>query len=229
MLCTQWALVKTQGRVATVEPLRCRSWSCDHCRPMRRKQCIREAAHGEPNAFITLTVNPAHFDSEADRAQALVRAWREVRRLACKKYGYKSIPFYAVFERCESGEPHLHILARVPWIDQGWLSKTMERLNGAPVVDIRRIDKARKPQNYIAKYVGKDLSPFEGCKRYWKSLDWLLTKTRQAWEDLRTDCTCEVWKMSVWDASMAISRWGPSLTPITLDGPFSVLIRRRRC
>lgn len=217
-------LVKRNRETITCEPLRCRSWQCEHCNPMRRKRCIREAAHGEPNTFITLTVNPEWFDTPHDRAKALVRAWREVRRLACKKYGYDRIPFYAVFEKCESGEPHLHILARVPWIDHGWLSATMARLNGAPVVDIRRIDKARKPQRYIAKYLGKDLCPFEGVKRYWKSLDWLDTKTRSEWICNFPADDFEVWRMSFYDAMIAARKQGVALTPYSREGPYVVAL-----
>jgi len=228
MLCTQWTLVKTQSRIITAEPLRCRSWQCDHCRPIRRKRCINEAAHGEPATFITLTVNPAHLSSPDERAQALVSAWREVRRLAKKKWHYKTIPFYAVFERTKAGEPHLHILSRIRWLDQAWLSNVMKRLIGAPICDVRPVDKGRNPGRYIAKYIGKDLTQFAGVKRYWRSLDWLETEARRIWEDERPVCDIAVWKMCLYDAVVALAHLGTPLSKFEPETAFSVLRGRRK-
>lgn len=211
MLCTRYTLVKRNPKIITAEPLRCRSWQCPHCNPIRRQKCIREAAHGEPTTFITLTANPAFESSPDRRACALAAAWREVRRRACKKYGYDNIPFYCVFEKTKKGEPHLHILARVKWIDQKWLSAQMAELTQSPIVDVRAIDKGRAPARYIAKYIGKDLTPFKGTKRYWRSLDWLDTDTRRSWLEDFPPCDVEVWKMALYEAALALNRsYGPT-------------------
>lgn len=225
MLCTDLTLVKYNRSDITAEPLRCRSWQCEHCRPLRRKRCIREAAHGDPETFITLTANPAHLASPDERARALVKAWREVVRRAKKKYGYKTVPFYAVFEKTKRGEPHLHILCRLTWIDQGWLSSVMNELTTAPICDVRRIDKGRAPAKYIAKYLGKDLVPFQGVKRYWRSLDWLDTKTHQEWLEEIPQCDIEVWRMSFYDACCALRKRHEPLTIYQNESPF--VVRRR--
>lgn len=229
MLCTDLTLVKHDKTSSTAEPLRCRSWQCEHCNPLRRKRLVREAAHGEPRTMITLTVNPSVLGSPTERAQALVAAWREVRRQAKKRYGYKKISFLAVFERTKRGEPHLHILSRVKWIDHSWLSNLMKSLIGAPVVDIRHVDKARNVARYVSKYIGKDPQPFEGCKRYWRSLDWLQTKTREQWEADLPPGDIEVWRMSFYDACLVLRKQGLPLTRFTSEGPFVVLRRRRAC
>lgn len=172
MFCSEWSLVKHEGYKRTITPLYCNSWKCEICQPRRRARLFRQAANGKPNTFITLTVNPAVGDGPNERAQALANAWRVVVRRAKARYGYDHIPYLCVFEATKYGEPHLHILARVKWIDQAWLSNQMDLLIDAPVVDIRRVTNQKAVGSYIAKYVGKDPHHFGGTKRYWCTQDW---------------------------------------------------------
>lgn len=174
MLCTDLTLVNVQPDQIMVMPLRCRCWSCDHCQPMRKAQLVAQALNGQPNTFITLTSNPKVGKSPEDRARLLVTAWRKIRRDARKKYGYKSLPFMAVFEATKKGEPHLHILAYVKWLDQAWLSSRMKKYADAPIVDVRRIEHQGRMAMYVSKYVGKEPHHFKGTKRYWTSLDWVV-------------------------------------------------------
>jgi hypothetical protein len=156
--------------------LRCKSWGCDECQPRRKAQLIALAKSGKPDTFITLTVNPGTLLDPARRARALARAWPKVVKAAKKKYGYKSIPYLCVFEATKKGEPHLHILCRVKWIDQGWLSNQMDRLIGAKIVDIRRVRSTGQAAHYISKYVGKEPGHFNSCKRYWRTQDYEIEK-----------------------------------------------------
>ena len=183
MFCREASLVKYDARVTVATPLYCRSWGCDECQPARKRQLVALAASGRPTSFITLTVNPASGGSSRARARRLVDAWRVVVRRAKKKYGYRSIPYLAVFEATKAGEPHLHILARVRWIDQRWLSAQMRTLIDAPIVDIRRVKGKRMISSYIAKYVGKEPGKFGTCKRYWRTRDYQvdLPQPRDDW------------------------------------------------
>ncbi len=187
MLCQEWVLVKNQGRTLTAEPLKCRCWSCELCQPLRCSRLKRQAFLGRPDTFLTLTVNPDRNNSPDDRAQELSRAWRLLRLRTMRRYGYKALPFLAVFEKTKAGEPHLHILLRCKWIDQKWASAVMAELIGAPIVDVRRIAGASKIINYIAKYIGKEPHSFKGTKRYWASRDWELPDVREdeapPWDD----------------------------------------------
>jgi len=157
-------------------PLCCRSWTCDYCRPKRKKQVVAQATSGHPEVFITLTVKPDEGSEPKDRARRLSRAWRVIVARARRHYGYKHIPYFAVFEATELGEPHLHILARVKWIDQRWLSRQLEDITGAPIVDIRKVRSAKKAARYIGKYVGKAPGKFGTLKRYWATRSWSETK-----------------------------------------------------
>ncbi len=141
---------------------------------MRQQQLVELAKSGKPTTFITLTVNPATGYSPASRARALVKAWREVVKRACKKYGYSSIPYLCVFEATKRGEPHLHILCRVKWIDQPWLSNQMKALIQAPIVHIRQVKSTGQIASYVSKYIGKEPHRFASCKRYWRTQSWEL-------------------------------------------------------
>ncbi len=176
MLCSESSMVNRGLDGIQAVTLRCRAWTCDLCAESRRKQLVALAKSGNPTTFITLTVNPSELDGPHSRARSLADAWRKIIRLLRKKYGYLKIPYFCVFEATKNGEPHLHILARVGWISQKWLSKEMRKLINAPVVDIRRVKNSKKLAYYVSKYCGKEPHRFATCKRYWTTQNWELTK-----------------------------------------------------
>lgn len=172
MLCTEGALRQDLPDRRRYITLYCRSWHCDVCAPRRKRQVIREALAGKPRTFVTLTSRRVPRKDADSAARELKRAWCIVRRSAQRRERREKHPYFAVFEKTKHGWPHLHILTRSRWIDQRWLSDEMERLIGAPVVHVRRIRGRRKAAYYVAKYLGKDPTAFQGCKRYWRTLDW---------------------------------------------------------
>jgi len=174
MFCGEWALVKRSFRSAAVIPLKCKCWTCDECRPCRTKRLVEEAKRGVPTLFITLTSRRRAGLTPDQAAEALVAAWRRVRREYTREHGAGSLAFLAVFEETKRGWPHLHIVARCKWLSQKWLSKRMGDLHGSPVVDVRRIHGLRKVAAYVTKYISKNPHRFTGVKRYWRSLDYLL-------------------------------------------------------
>ncbi len=176
MLCSEASMVNSGWDGLQAVSLRCRSWGCPLCSESRRKQLVALAKSGDPNTFITLTVNPAFGSSPFDRAHRLADAWRVIVRLVKAKYGYKELPYFCVFEATKNGEPHLHILCRVKWISQQWLSDTMKTLMMAPIVDIRRVRNKNKLAYYVSKYCGKAPHRFTTCKRYWTTRDYELTR-----------------------------------------------------
>jgi len=172
LLCREFSIVKDHDHGIYAAPLCCRSWTCDYCRPERKARVKYQAQLGKPDTFITLTTNPARGSSAAARAAELVVAWRQFVKHAKKLYGYASIPYFAVFEATKLGQPHLHILCRVKWIDQRILSAFMRDRINAPIVDIRRTLAADSAARYITKYLGKAPAKFGTCKRYWQTRDY---------------------------------------------------------
>jgi len=205
MLCSEAVLVNHGIEEARAVTLKCRSWSCELCQPDRKRDLIALAKGGRPNVFITLTVNPASSTGPVERARGLVKAWRLIVKRAKARHGYKKIAYFCVFEATKKGEPHLHILSDVPWLDQKWLSRQMAELTDAPIVDIRKVRSPAHVAHYIAKYIGKAPQKFGTLKRYWYtrfwdadpfepeppagnwSKNWIIKKTslealREAWE-----------------------------------------------
>jgi len=170
---TPYSLVKQSGRKIKITPLRCKCWSCKRCAPLKKKQLRWMALKGRPTKMITLTVSSQAGPTPTARARSLVTAWRQVRRKARKEFRQSKIEFLAVFEKTEAGEPHLHILTRMQYVPQAWLSAQMGKLICSPIVHIRAIKSKKVASWYVSKYVAKDPTRFEGTKRFWRSFDYM--------------------------------------------------------
>lgn len=153
-------------------PRNCNAWTCDVCRPKRRKRLIAEVLSGRPNRFITITCRENQFASPDIGARELAYAWkRVVQRWRRLKPGNKC-QYFCVMEAQVNGWPHIHIAWRGPWIDQPWLKAQMAELINSPHVDVRLIRDQQKVAWYVAKYVGKSPHKFTTSKRYWCSRDY---------------------------------------------------------
>lgn len=85
----------------------------------------------------------------------------------------------AVFELTKIGTPHLHVAARIQWIDQAWLSLQWQHYLNSPIVDVRRIDQKRRAAGYVSKYIGKEPTRIGQCKRYWFSRNYFIEPKRE--------------------------------------------------
>lgn len=148
----------------------CKSWFCEHCAPIRKRQLQAQAANGKPNRFITLTSKYRPETMTPDEAaQQLVHAWRMVVQKGKRDKIFDDIQYIAVFEETKRGWPHLHILARCSWVAQDWLSYHMEKYANSPIVDVRKVKSRKRAAWYISKYTAKAPHRFNGCKRYWRT------------------------------------------------------------
>lgn len=87
MFCDEATKVKLGEREAYLRPLLCRRWTCDECAPRRAAALRWKARNGRPNTFITLTVKVGQYDTPEKAAEALVAAWRLIRRRAIQEAG----------------------------------------------------------------------------------------------------------------------------------------------
>ena len=158
----------------------CRSWSCPDCAKFRRRKLVAQARSGNPNKFITLTVNPHWFEGPNDRAARLARAWRDIVREFRRRNPHQEAEYMAVFEATKHGEPHLHIMWRGGFIAQRWLSSQMQKRMGAKIVDVRQVDNQERVAAYCAKYISKRPIRFGNCKRFWRSKNYLPKKDARA-------------------------------------------------
>jgi hypothetical protein len=178
--CNSYSLVKCTAQHLVVASLKCKTWGCPECKPARLRELRWYARRGRPDMFLTLTCSTRFGYSRHHRAQKLKHAFAMLRQAVKRRWRVASFPFIAVFEEHESGEPHLHILCRMRFIPQKWISKFMRKHLGSPVVDVRRITSQRAAINYVTKYIADAPARYEHCKRYWSSHDWLVEPAQDA-------------------------------------------------
>jgi hypothetical protein len=150
---------------------------------LNRRRIIALGKSGKPTAFLTLTVSSTAYETPDDAARDLKRAWCALRRRMQRFCPGRKIPFLAVFEKHKSGFPHMHLLIRAPFIPvaklrEWWTQITEHSWN----VNIMALG-TRGLVAYACKYIGKDLSAFQGCKRWWRSHDFN-EKTEETEEEL---------------------------------------------
>ena len=174
MLCSELSLVKGNRLNLEACVLKCKCWGCENCEPGRRENLRQMALAGQPNKFLTLTVNPKHGVDADERARALLWAWRVLVKRMQRKLKTRTIPYLWVMEATKNGEPHLHILMRCGYVDQGFVSACMAELINAPIVHIRAIKEQSKMAAYVAKYCSKDARRFAGCKRFGYTKGWIV-------------------------------------------------------
>lgn len=225
MFCREYTLVKSTPTEITGGPLKCRSWGCDLCHGERRSQLIAMALAGKPNIFLTLTIRSAPDDDPADQARRLSHAWRLLRKRILRWKGIKRLPFIAVFEEHESGQPHLHLLLRSKYLPQDDLSEIMRELLDSPVVWIESVKGKNKTAAYCAKYCGKANHRFGNAKRYWRSQDYDLT-TFQKREENEQDHA--IWLIARLDIDTWVYNQTAECGEGELDGREWYRFRRRR-
>lgn len=198
-ICREWSLVKQAPQERRSKPLYCRSWNCSTCRPKRKSQLLALAASGEPDRFLTLTVNPRIGADPEARLKLLSHAWKVLVKRLRRIHGPGAIEYLAVVEATKRGEPHLHILLRSPYIPWRLISAAMQELIAAPIVDIRKIKDGRQVVSYVAKYVTKAPEQFGHAKRYWHSKGYELDRKTEKFEPWEPTYRWTICRMSEHD------------------------------
>lgn len=205
-MCGNMTLISERAEGVKAVRLRCQSWTCNYCAPRRRKRLMKEAGLGLPNKLLTITANPAEFETPDQAAQALSLAWRRCRDTLKRFHGHKAVECMMIFEKHKSGWPHLHILLRSNFIPQRWISAYFARRLNSPIVDIRAIKTKRQAINYVAKYIGKDPHRFKGVKRYWRTKFYTPPREKKKKSE-------HPWRVSAASIEMWLYRFGLIVSP----------------
>lgn len=172
MLCSEAIAVNRGGFLRAAAILKCKRWSCELCQDRNRWAVLMAVQRGKPNRMLTLTCSHSQYETPAEAARDMVRGLRALRKRMSRQWPDKKFPMCVVFEAHKSGWPHMHIAMRCEWISISWLKEAWEEITGAFSVNIRFIPDVGRIASYVAKYMGKDLHHFEGCKRWWRTHDY---------------------------------------------------------
>lgn len=183
--CSTGTIILASGEQIKAFRVACKCWDCDQCRPIRLWQLARLAEAGSPVSMITLTASPQNYQSPDEMARAIVRGWRNVIQRGTREGLFTRPAYLCVFEEHQSGWPHLHILWRGPYVPQEWLSQRMAEYADGPNVWINTLASGEAAAEYVAKYISKGPARYSGCKRYWRSLNWLSEQQKQLAEDMK--------------------------------------------
>jgi len=147
-----------------IVPLCCKSWACPLCAPVLARTWAWKIGHARPERFLTITCDPANFDSPRDAYekmklsfQKMVRVWREGKGMA---RGGKSRPhvfeYAAIWElQPGTGMPHLHVMQKGDYIPQQWISNFFRNDRVGRVADVRKIYGPATAARYVTKYTAK--------------------------------------------------------------------------
>lgn len=147
-------------------PMRCGSWDCEDCGPLKRKRLIKRLIAGNPSALMTLTASrrahPSPYAAFHHLSYAINLLFKRLRR----RYPGKEIQYALVWERTKKGWPHAHVLLRAPFLPQALISRLWTELAESPIVDIRAVTSNRMVVAYVSKYLSKapDVPPH--CRRF---------------------------------------------------------------
>lgn len=198
--------------------VRCNSWNCETCAPLRRRKLQGMARAGNPNMFMTLTTNPHTGQCAFDRARAMTKGWHKLTAQIKRKLGIKSLEYIAVIEQTKRGEPHMHVLLRSKYIDQAWLSTAWENLTGARIVHIRRVDDPGRATAYVSKYMSKTPMRFGRGKRYFRSRLYIPKAAKPADADKWKSATTNTFTIGLAELMKLMAECGWTLTSSSVVG-----------
>lgn len=147
----------------------CGKWACGDCARYKVRRLVGLIVAGKPCTFITFTWDASRPESPERARQLMGEAWKLLVARVRRRYPDHEFHYFVAVERTRRGYPHFHVLARVGWIDQRWLSRQCAALWGAPVVDIQPIRTMFGIAFYLGGYLTKSLAKIGTGKRYWFS------------------------------------------------------------
>lgn len=218
--------VNRQTRTAYLIPLRCKTWACKKCAPLKVFSWTQIALSGDPQRFITLSCDPARFQDPSTARAAMQKGFTELVRRIRNKCG--RFEYLRIWELHKNGYPHFHILQRGDFIPQEWLSEQWDAVGGGPIVDIRKIRQPEKTAKYCFKYLAKGLSrlalEWPRTRLIVKSKGWIIQPDRVKPPPLDDDAQWFFVKRPLWqilsdlaDCGVVRRRYSPYSDTFHLD------------
>jgi len=169
LACRPGAISRATPKGTIVRELPCRCWECIDCGPQRKRALMALARDGKPDTLLTLTVDPANFETKEEAHDALKHRYSDFVEMARKKWPKTRVEYLGVIEATKLGWPHF---MRAPFIPQRSISRYFEKHGVGKIVDIRKVRGTRQVAAYVAKYLSKKPARFGDGKRYVRSQSW---------------------------------------------------------
>lgn len=134
-------------------PLSCKRWSCRHCAETKTRQLAARTREARPNRLMTLTVDPANYDTPRQAFDETRTKLAPLTRTLRSKFG--EVEYLRVTELTRRGWPHYHFLIRSPYIPHSVVRDRWQELTGARIVDLRKCSANFRAYTYLLKYLTK--------------------------------------------------------------------------
>lgn len=144
----------------------CARWECPRCGIGKAFKLRKRMEGATYNRFITLTHKPTPGETPNDALRKMRHDWAILCKRLQRVNSNRRIGFVCVVEWTAAGQPHLHILAQMPYIHQRRLSGAWKAIHGAPIVDIRKAKPGEGAAKYLAKYLTKGLTTPKRLRRW---------------------------------------------------------------
>lgn len=164
--CGRFSAFKVSSQGTRLVDLPCRCWSCTDCQRLLRALIRKRIMSGQPNTFLTLTVNPKLHSSREEREDVMKRGLNKLAQRARIEWPKVRFEYFAVVELTKRGEVHFHVMCQAPFIPKQWLVTQWEKLTGAIIVDVKRISSKAGATRYVTKYTSKNPERLANHRRF---------------------------------------------------------------
>lgn len=145
-----WSL---ERKAAVLHALVCGRWGCSYCGPRKARKLAHRVGQANPNRMLTLTVDPARWDSPRAAYDGTRRKITPLIQRLRKQCG--NIEYMRVLELHKSGYPHYHLIIRSDYISHHLIKHAWADLTGATIVDVRKLHNSTHAARYTTKYLCK--------------------------------------------------------------------------
>lgn len=131
----------------------CKRWGCEYCAKVKIKRLSWLTHNANPNRLLTLTIDPAMYESPRDAFEQTSIKVPELVRMMRKES--PEFEYLRVTEVTKQGFPHYHMLVRSSFIHHSKFKKAWTSLTGAKIVDVRQVHNTFSAYHYLVKYLTK--------------------------------------------------------------------------
>jgi len=133
--------------------LTCRRWSCRPCSTAKIRRLAVLCKLAGPNRLLTLTIDPALYQSPRHAFEATAAYVPELIRYLRTRFG--AVEYLRVTELTKRGFPHYHLLIRSGFLPHAVVRNKWNEYTQATIVDLKAVGNQFGAYTYLTKYLTK--------------------------------------------------------------------------